>query len=885
MRKRILLFLTCILCTLASFSKTVYLPSQFSTAPWNEWAPNFKYESANFAIFWGAKVGANPASYSDANLRFDPAAIAGYLEASFNYFINTVGFHDNSGKLGLYKIIVVMNETYNGAGGPTGWAFGGAYDNMVGALWIHPNATRDPYVIAHELAHSLQSQNKIDFRPSGGGFTDYEPAGYFWEAHANYMRCLQFPTFASDDLPRWLMSRHFHLGSTRHHYSTFKWLMNIQQNYGGLNTVNRLWRESVANETPTEAWRRISGWTQAQLNNAMYDYAKREVNFDYPAQGFGADIREQVNIYKTNAAENHWLWRQYTILTQINAANGRYIVPKHMAPQDQGLNIIPLYPTCSSNSVHVKFKGHTEVNAQAGWRWGFVEVKADGVTSVYGTMQSASEGEATFTLSAASSKLFLVVMGAPTAKHDYVWEPGWPKLHRYPYELRIENALPEGYQPNFRADVKALYPGHTHSNGGGWIANTATVAASVYVGPKAIVVGTSNLSGTVSVNGTARLENVTASNSVQFNGDCNVYGGTFSGTAQVIDAAVLVNCIVSGNTICRENAWAWGVTFGGSGVVVGGDAEIGSCNTAGYYLQTPHGNNGRNACDGLGASHTSNVDINAAYANFTDAQMSWTAIGCSGTGPVTSANIAPLATTSTSFVSSWETLAAVNDNITPANSNDKSSGAYGNWNNPNSLQWVQYDWSQPYQVTSAQLYWFDDAGGVLTPTTAYMEYWNANTNAWVNLGNVPLVKDAFNTVNITGVQTSRMRVSMLNTAQSTGILEWRVVGTPVAAAALSVSAAPVADEKTENAAVRPAMTVFPNPARTTFKIVLDGFSNSDKVALLFYDMQGRQILERKLDQARSVIMTTADLGAAANVYLIKAVGTGKAVSQKLVIVK
>ncbi|MDF2187881.1 T9SS type A sorting domain-containing protein [Paraflavitalea sp. CAU 1676] len=138
-------------------------------------------------------------------------------------------------------------------------------------------------------------------------------------------------------------------------------------------------------------------------------------------------------------------------------------------------------------------------------------------------------------------------------------------------------------------------------------------------------------------------------------------------------------------------------------------------------------------------------------------------------------NVAPLATATTSYVSSWETIAALNDNFTPANSNDKSHGAYGNWNNPNSLQWVQYDWSQTYAVTAIQVYWFDDAGGVLTPTTAYAEYWNGS--AWVNLGNVPLVKNAFNTLSFASVNLSRIRVTMRNTTQSTGLLEWRVMGT------------------------------------------------------------------------------------------------------------
>lgn len=137
-------------------------------------------------------------------------------------------------------------------------------------------------------------------------------------------------------------------------------------------------------------------------------------------------------------------------------------------------------------------------------------------------------------------------------------------------------------------------------------------------------------------------------------------------------------------------------------------------------------------------------------------------------------NIATLATATTSYVSSWETIRAVNDNSNPANSNDKSAGAYGNWNNPNSIQWVQYDWPQNYSLTNTQVYWFDDNGGVLTPTRAYIEYWSGS--AWVNAGNVPLVKNAFNTLGLNGIVTSRLRVSMLNATQSTGILEWRVAG-------------------------------------------------------------------------------------------------------------
>ncbi|WP_062064574.1 cellulose-binding domain-containing protein [Cellvibrio sp. OA-2007] len=151
----------------------------------------------------------------------------------------------------------------------------------------------------------------------------------------------------------------------------------------------------------------------------------------------------------------------------------------------------------------------------------------------------------------------------------------------------------------------------------------------------------------------------------------------------------------------------------------------------------------------------------------------------------TGVNIAGFATATTSYVSPWETLRAVNDNSNPTNSNDKSAGAYGNWNNPNSIQWVQYDWPQTYTLNSTQIYWFDDIGGVLTPTRAYIEYWNGS--AWVNAGNVPLAKNAFNTLALNNLVTNRVRVSMLNTQQSTGILEWRVSGTAAGNVVSSVS--------------------------------------------------------------------------------------------------
>src|SRR5690606_34297357 len=54
-------------------------------------------------------------------------------------------------------------------------------------------------------------------------------------------------------------------------------------------------------------------------------------------------------------------------------------------------------------------------------------------------------------------------------------------------------------------------------------------------------------------------------------------------------------------------------------------------------------------------------------------------------------NLALSATPTTSFVSSWEDLNAINNGIEPRNSRDKTGGAYGNWAHANT-EWVQYTW-------------------------------------------------------------------------------------------------------------------------------------------------------------------------------------------------
>ena len=233
------------------------------------------------------------------------------------------------------------------------------------------------------------------------------------------------------------------------------------------------------------------------------------------------------------------------------------------------------------------------------------------------------------------------------------------------------------------------------------------------------------------------------------------------------------NAQLSGNYFASNLSWnraiapGQSVEFGIQGVTNGGPVE------------TPQVTG--TACGTSNASSS----VSSASSSLASSISSSSVASSSSSSIMAETNIALAAVATTSYVSPWETLSAANDNNNPANSNDKSSGAYGNWNNPNSVQWVQYEWPQTQRLERTQIYWFDDNGGVLVPTTAYVEYWDGSS--WIYAGEVPLAENAFNDLEFDDIETNRLRVSMLNTQQSTGILEWRVYGTTTGSSSSSSS--------------------------------------------------------------------------------------------------
>lgn len=208
----------------------------------------------------------------------------------------------------------------------------------------------------------------------------------------------------------------------------------------------------------------------------------------------------------------------------------------------------------------------------------------------------------------------------------------------------------------------------------------------------------------------------------------------------------------------------------------------------------------------------------------------------SGSGGTT--NIALTASVSTSFVSSWETLGAVNDGYGPSSSSDNSNGAYGNWDgeaNYNTWNWVQYDWTEEQQVNSTEVYWWDDNLGIDQPTDAYIEYYNGSS--WINAGSIGLTLNQWNSVSL-NVPAKALRINMISAA-ATGILEWRVWGMS--------STLKDAPEQIVHPETSGNTMVYPNPASFGDIVAIDFEASTDESTLLtVYNIQGQTVLEKSV---------------------------------------
>ncbi|MFZ5942068.1 MAG: DUF6055 domain-containing protein [Bacteroidota bacterium] len=576
-------------------------------------------QSANFIVYWGQKITGDPRDAVNGSIAFDPYSILDMMEALLAYMTDSVHFIDNPETLNMarYKHEIVMNETWES--GFTGWAFGGSADGKIGGMWIHPQATSGPAILAHEFTHMCQAMILLQY-PGYGLNASY--AGFFWESHAEFMRKNYVGSYQDVQTSRYIFTSMMQYSTTRRHYQNIYFLDYLMDKYG-LETIHQIWRKAspVSSHPLTSLRDSVLRYTQSGLNDDFAFHAMKNVNWDYSS---GAKIRQALR-----AVDPIWIQRQYTVPDTVAGENGLYIVPEYLAPADYGYNLIPLYPEEGSSAISLSFAGlENQASGGAGWRYGFVTTGRNGEPG-YSDLYTGDDSQAVFPISPDDSLIFLVVTGAPLKHHNYQWEPGYPRIYRYPYTFRLSGAKPAGYSKGYNNRHESL-AGAPHANGGGWVASTATVASTAYVGPDAQVLGSAQVLDNARIEDFAIVsDNARVSNSAVVRNHAEVGRGaviknhalieksarvfntsTIQDSAVVTGSALVYGSTLRGRATAKDLATLNGVTLSGT-AIVGGDGEEYTGCSAGTYLQI----NRSSSCDGM-IDHPLNLEVNPAWENY-----------------------------------------------------------------------------------------------------------------------------------------------------------------------------------------------------------------------------------------------------------------------------
>jgi hypothetical protein len=181
----------------------------------------------------------------------------------------------------------------------------------------------------------------------------------------------------------------------------------------------------------------------------------------------------------------------------------------------------------------------------------------------------------------------------------------------------------------------------------------------------------------------------------------------------------------------------------------------------------------------FGAVNTQRIRVQVTHASgFRTGLTEVQAFNRGGTNPDPDpqpVNKAGSATASASYTSPWEAVTALNDGIDPPSSNDTVNPRWGTWPNTGE-QWAELTWPSAQTLTAADLYFFDDNGGVRVPASYRLQYWTGTSYVDVASGGNPVAANRYNRVTFGQVSTTRLRVVLQSGAGSPGLLEVKAYG-------------------------------------------------------------------------------------------------------------
>ena len=557
------------------------------------------YETRHFQILWGN---------GDLNQQITPELLAQagrMLEQSLTFYMDKLHMQppftsvSSSANTHPYKINVVIMET----GLPLyekGWAFAGMDTDGYPYLMMAPDALKNDTVVPHELGHAVQ------FAQSNNSWRDNPYLGPWYETIANWFR-EEYITSAGyrqsggtgvpELTPPYVRALSLTAVNGRAYYEAWPFVKYLEENpdqlpgygEGFMAKLLRSGNPQNQQESFYELIARVN--PQTNLKDTIGRYAAHMATFDFREK---KSYNEQ--IYRL--LQNGELYEQqlYTMLNAVQGQANLYEVPPERAPQAAGYNIIPLQVRipAGQNSVIVtaRLNGLTQA-ADANWQAYLIVEDNHGISRYskpFGSgeivQQSITTGEKAYISVAATPSLSIMSqskMGIGSWDQTFS-EKNKPfeSKPRYPYTLQLEHA-----EPNLSPiGIDSGVSGHRHGNGGGFVADSAFVDASVYVAPNAkvldnaVVKQNARIEDNAIVRGDAQIGgNARLTGHAMAQGNAVIDGSAWLSDYAIVDgyAAVTDQAHVSDQAIVRDDA-----------AISGSSSVMESALVGGYYTVSDH---------------------------------------------------------------------------------------------------------------------------------------------------------------------------------------------------------------------------------------------------------------------------------------------------------
>ena len=389
--------------------KKLYIPKDLQgmnlKADTSKWSLNRSIETDDLIFMWERGFGndvSNPPQLKGHDMSFHLLNLRDRIQTFYHFFRDTLGFvtPNYQSKADHYKMMVMVNYSLDGT------AYGGTYDNFIGALWVAPNRIQDTKMncMAHELGHSFQAQIMADSIGQcwgGTGFFEMASQWMLWQVNPDWITDENYHFEAFKTLTH---KAFLHMDNIYHSPYVLQWWSDLH----GRQFIAELFRQGVIGEDPVMTYKRMNGLSQSAFCDEIFRGYQHLVNFDF------------THAYKET--------RQYaaTFNTELETCSNGWLRPKSL-PEGYGFNAIKLDDRVNLNSpiFHLHLRGNQ-------LRYGFVGITTNG-ESIYSDVNATS-----FTSNGQTLKhLYLIIMGAPEHHADVMTHGNTPEYKQYPYEFQV----------------------------------------------------------------------------------------------------------------------------------------------------------------------------------------------------------------------------------------------------------------------------------------------------------------------------------------------------------------------------------------------------------------------------------------------------------------